>query len=45
METVLCAWCGQPATHFCEKCGKWICDSVLCGLKSVAVALGIRGIK
>lgn len=33
-----CEWCGEPATHFCTGCGKWVCDALACGLKSTIAA-------
>ena len=29
-----CYWCGLPSTHLCTACGKFICDNLLCKLKS-----------
>lgn len=41
MEPKFCAYCGDPATHFCSGCGNWICDRVLCNAKGAAKTLGI----
>jgi len=41
METIPCAWCGKPATHFCSDCGKYICDKWICKAKSAAVVVGV----
>lgn len=39
----MCQWhCGKRATHFCYGCGKWICDGVMCNLKSAANTFGFR---
>lgn len=26
-----CFFCGNPATHFCDSCGHWLCDRGACG--------------
>lgn len=35
-----CEWCGAAATHYCDGCGKCICDRKACRAKSVAYMLG-----
>lgn len=30
----LCHWCGRAATHFCNGCDRWICDSDTCAASS-----------
>jgi hypothetical protein len=38
----LCEYCQtREATHFCEACKHWVCDSFVCRAKGAAVALGI----
>lgn len=34
-----CAWCGEPATHYCTGCGKWICNKPSCIANSAASAV------
>jgi hypothetical protein len=29
-----CGYCGAIATHFCDVCGKWICDSKFCEMRA-----------
>lgn len=29
-----CEWCGAPATHYCNGCGKCICNATDCDNKS-----------
>lgn len=31
-----CFHCGAIATHFCDICGKWLCDSRFCEVASGA---------
>lgn len=36
-----CEYCiNTPATHFCECCEHWVCDSYICKSKASMVCLG-----
>jgi hypothetical protein len=35
-----CAYCDNFATHFCNGCGNWVCNSPKCNAKAVAKTLG-----
>ena len=37
----VCGYCGRDSTHFCDGCGKYICDRVVCVAKGAARSLGI----
>ena len=37
----MCEWhCGNRATHYCNGCGKWICNSPKCNAYSIADSFG-----
>lgn len=37
----ICQQCGRQANlHFCHGCGKWVCSSASCNLKSGLETLG-----
>lgn len=36
---VNCQMCGKPATHFCNACGKHLCDSMQCMTRAAAGAI------
>lgn len=35
-----CAYCGGIATHYCNGCGNWVCNSAWCNARAVAATLG-----
>ncbi len=37
--------CGLEATHFCNGCGKWLCDSMKCNTLAAAKAVATNPVQ
>jgi len=44
-DNAACAICGAPSTHFCNGCGKCLCDSMACITRGAASAVAANPVK